>query len=314
MIELRNVTKNYSNVIRPAVDDISLQIETGTTVALIGPSGCGKTTTMRMINCLQVPTSGQILVNGQDVTKVDPQELRRSIGYVIQQVGLFPHMTIAQNVATVPRLLKHDPAKTRKRVAEMLELVGLDPDEMGPRLPQALSGGQRQRVGFARALAADPEVMLMDEPFGAIDPITRSKVQTEFKEILKKTNKTVVMVTHDLDEALKMGDRVAIMRDGKLLQYDAPLDILARPNSSFVADFLGTDRALKQLNLIAVRDRMTPATGTDFPTIAPSASLHFALSEILAKGVEGLIVREDNGPVLGFINRAAVLGPVAIAS
>ena len=314
MIELRNVTKIYSNVIRPAVDDISLQIETGTTVALIGPSGCGKTTTMRMINCLQVPTSGQILVNGQDVTKVDPQELRRSIGYVIQQVGLFPHMTIAQNVATVPRLLKHDPAKTRKRVAEMLELVGLDPDEMGPRLPQALSGGQRQRVGFARALAADPEVMLMDEPFGAIDPITRSKVQTEFKEILKKTNKTVVMVTHDLDEALKMGDRVAIMRDGKLLQYDAPLDILARPNSSFVADFLGTDRALKQLNLIAVRDRMTPATGTDFPTIAPSASLHFALSEILAKGVEGLIVREDNGPVLGFINRAAVLGPVAIAS
>ena len=314
MIELRNVTKIYSNVIRPAVDDISLQIETGTTVALIGPSGCGKTTTMRMINCLQVPTSGQILVNGQDVTKVDPQELRRSIGYVIQQVGLFPHMTIAQNVATVPRLLKHDPAKTRKRVAEMLELVGLDPDEMGPRLPQALSGGQRQRVGFARALAADPEVMLMDEPFGAIDPITRSKVQTEFKEILKKTNKTVVMVTHDLDEALKMGDRVAIMRDGKLLQYDAPLDILARPNSSFVADFLGTDRALKQLNLIAVRDRMTPATGTDFPTSAPSASLHFALSEILAKGVEGLIVREDNGPVLGFINRAAVLGPVAIAS
>lgn len=314
MIELRNVTKTYPGVSRPAVDDISLQIETGTTVALIGPSGCGKTTTMRMINCLQVPTSGQILVNGQDVTKVDPQALRRSIGYVIQQVGLFPHMTIAQNVATVPRLLKHDPAKTRKRVNEMLELVGLDPDEMGPRLPQALSGGQRQRVGFARALAADPEVMLMDEPFGAIDPITRSKVQTEFKEILKKTNKTVVMVTHDLDEALKMGDRVAIMRDGKLLQYDAPIDILARPNSSFVADFLGTDRALKQLNLIHVRDRMTAAQGTDFPTILPDASLHFALSEILAKGVEGLIVREDNGPVLGFINRAAVLGPVAIAS
>ncbi|WP_439526832.1 ABC transporter ATP-binding protein [Roseovarius mucosus] len=314
MIELRNVTKTYNSGGRPAVDDVSLQIETGTTVALIGPSGCGKTTTMRMINCLQVPTSGQILVNGQDVTKVDPQVLRRSIGYVIQQVGLFPHMTISENVATVPRLLKHDPAKIQKRVNEMLELVGLDPDEMGPRLPNALSGGQRQRVGFARALAADPEVMLMDEPFGAIDPITRSKVQTEFKEILKKTNKTVVMVTHDLDEALKMGDRVAIMRDGKLLQYDAPIDILARPNSLFVADFLGTDRALKQLNLISVRDRMTPATSTDFPTIAPSASLHFALSEILAQKVEGLIVREDGGPVLGFINRAAVLGPVAITS
>lgn len=315
MIELRNVTKIYSNVIRPAVDDISLQIETGTTVALIGPSGCGKTTTMRMINCLQVPTSGQILVNGQDVTKVDPQELRRSIGYVIQQVGLFPHMTIAQNVATVPRLLKHDPAKTKKRVDEMLELVGLDPDEMGPRLPQALSGGQRQRVGFARALAADPEVMLMDEPFGAIDPITRSKVQTEFKEILKKTNKTVVMVTHDLDEALKMGDRVAIMRDGKLLQYDAPLDILARPNSSFVADFLGTDRALKQLNLIQVRDRMTAAESTDFPPVSPDASLHFALSEILDKGVEGLIVRDgaSDGPVLGYISRAAVLAPAGAA-
>ena len=314
MIELRNVIKSYRGAPRNAVDDVSLEIETGTTVALIGPSGCGKTTTMRMINRLQTPTSGQILVNGKDVNTVDPQTLRRSIGYVIQQVGLFPHMTIAQNVATVLRLLKHDAVKIKERVSELLQMVGLDPDEMGPRLPQALSGGQRQRVGFARALAGDPDVMLMDEPFGAIDPITRTKVQSEFKEILKKTNKTVVMVTHDLDEALKMADRVAIMQDGKLMQYDTPIDILARPNSSFVADFLGADRALKQLGLITVQSVMSAPQISNDPVVGPLANLQFALSEILATNAYGLVVRDNDGPVLGYLDRATLLSSVASAA
>jgi len=314
MIELINVIKSYRGAPRNAVDDVSLEIETGTTVALIGPSGCGKTTTMRMINRLQTPTSGQILVNGKDVNTVDPQTLRRSIGYVIQQVGLFPHMTIAQNVATVLRLLKHDAVKIKERVSELLQMVGLDPDEMGPRLPQALSGGQRQRVGFARALAGDPDVMLMDEPFGAIDPITRTKVQSEFKEILKKTNKTVVMVTHDLDEALKMADRVAIMQDGKLMQYDTPIDILARPNSSFVADFLGADRALKQLGLITVQSVMSAPQISNDPVVGPLANLQFALSEILATNAYGLVVRDNDGPVLGYLDRATLLSSVASAA
>lgn len=314
MIELRNVTKNYNQSTRNAVDRVNLKIETGHTVALIGPSGCGKTTTMRMINRLQIPTSGSILVNDKDVSTVDPQALRRSIGYVIQQVGLFPHMTIAENVATVPRLLGHDPAQTRRRVAELLELVGLDPDEIGPRLPHALSGGQRQRVGFARALAADPEVMLMDEPFGAIDPITRTRVQDEFKTILKRTRKTVVMVTHDLDEALKMGDRVAVMRDGRLEQYAAPIDILARPANGFVADFLGADRAMKQLGLMQVAQVMSAPQTHDGPTVAPQDSLHFALSEMLARGTEALVVREGDGPVLGSLRRDALLAAVSAAA
>jgi osmoprotectant transport system ATP-binding protein len=270
MIRLDHVTKNYEGTGRHAVDKLDLTIESGTTVALIGPSGCGKTTTMRMINRLETPTMGRILVNGQDIASTDPRQLRRSIGYVIQQVGLFPHMTIARNIATVPRLLGWDGQRISRRVDELLELVSLDPAVMRDRLPHQLSGGQRQRVGFARALAADPAIMLMDEPFGAIDPITRVKLQDEFRQILKKVSKTVVIVTHDLDEAIKMGDRIAIMRDGRLLQYDTPQTILSSPANDFVRDFLGADRAIKRLSLIEVSTVMGPPAGTAQTASVPS--------------------------------------------
>ncbi|MDJ1635129.1 ABC transporter ATP-binding protein [Rhizobium rhizogenes] len=308
MIRLDHVTKNYEGSERHAVDTLELEIETGTTVALIGPSGCGKTTTMRMINRLETPTRGRVLVNGRDVAETDQKQLRRSIGYVIQQVGLFPHMTIERNVATVPRLLGWDKARTDRRIDELLDLVGLDPAIMRRRLPHELSGGQRQRVGFARALAADPAIMLMDEPFGAIDPITRVRLQDEFRQILKKVSKTVVIITHDIDEAIKMGDRIAIMRDGRLLQYDTPEAILARPANDFVESFLGPDRAIKRLSLIEVASVMTrPATEVSAASISPSASLHDALALILADDLQGLDVKAESGERVGYLSREAVL-------
>jgi len=263
---------------------------------------------MRMINRLETPTAGRVLVNDRDVAATDPKELRRSIGYVIQQVGLFPHMTIERNVATVPRLLGWDKARTDRRIDELLELVGLDPSIMRRRLPHELSGGQRQRVGFARALAADPAIMLMDEPFGAIDPITRVRLQDEFRQILKKVSKTVVIVTHDIDEAIKMGDRIAIMRDGRLLQYDTPEAILARPANEFVESFLGPDRAIKRLRLIAVASVMAPpAPQASAVSIKPDASLHDALALILAGDLPGLDVRAESGETVGYLSRGAVL-------
>jgi len=308
MIRLDHVTKNYEGSERHAVDTLELEIETGTTVALIGPSGCGKTTTMRMINRLETLTRGRVLVNGRDVAETDQKQLRRSIGYVIQQVGLFPHMTIERNVATVPRLLGWDKARTDRRIDELLELVGLDPAIMRRRLPHELSGGQRQRVGFARALAADPAIMLMDEPFGAIDPITRVRLQDEFRQILKKVSKTVVIVTHDIDEAIKMGDRIAIMRDGRLLQYDTPEAILARPANDFVESFLGPDRAIKRLSLIEVASVMAPpVTEVSAVSIGPSASLHDALALILAGDLRGLDVKAGSGERVGYLSREAVL-------
>ena len=308
MIKLEHVTKNFAGSNRPAVDNLDLHIEAGTTVAMIGPSGCGKTTTMRMINCLETPTRGRVLVNGNDVANTDPKQLRRTIGYVIQQVGLFPHMTIARNIATVPRLLGWDKARTDRRIDELLELVSLDPAVMRNRLPHELSGGQRQRVGFARALAADPAIMLMDEPFGAIDPITRVRLQDEFRQILKKVSKTVVIVTHDIDEAIKMGDRVAIMRDGHLLQYDSPEAILANPANEFVKNFLGPDRTIKRLSLINVASVMTKPRATPEGTpIAPDANLHVALASILDNNLKGLDVRASDGTVIGYLDRDAIL-------
>ncbi|MCB4767133.1 ABC transporter ATP-binding protein [Ancylobacter sp. Lp-2] len=307
MIRLDHVTKSYAGSDRHAVDHLDLVIETGTTVAMIGPSGCGKTTTMRMINRLETPTSGRVLVNGRDVAETDPQELRRHIGYVIQQVGLFPHMTIERNIATVPRLLGWEKARTDRRIDELLDLVGLDPAVMRRRFPHELSGGQRQRVGFARALAADPEIMLMDEPFGAIDPITRVRVQDEFRQILKKVRKTVVIVTHDLDEAIKMGDRIAIMRDGRLLQYDTPAALLARPADDFVASFLGLDRAIKRLNLITVEEIMDRGHVLgQVPSIAAEASLQHALARLLADDLPGLAVTGTDGSFVGYVSREAI--------
>ncbi|HLY64170.1 MAG TPA: ABC transporter ATP-binding protein [Chloroflexota bacterium] len=255
-VELRHVSKRFASGEGPgAVNDLSLAIPAGAICVLVGPSGCGKTTTLRMINRLIEPSSGQILIDGQDVAGVEPTELRRRIGYVIQQIGLFPHQTIAQNVATVPRLLGWPESRIRRRVDELLELIGLEPAKVRDRYPSELSGGERQRVGVARAMAAEPPVMLMDEPFGAVDPIVRERLQNEFLRLHREQRTTVVFVTHDIDEAIKMGDRVAIMQQGgQLAQYASPAELLTKPASDFVARFVGADRGLKRLALTTVAD------------------------------------------------------------
>ncbi|QND52578.1 ABC transporter ATP-binding protein [Phyllobacterium sp. 628] len=307
MINMKHVTKRYTEGSVASVDDLSLIVPEGSTVALIGPSGCGKTTTMRMINRLIDPTEGTIIVNGEDVTKVDPVILRRHIGYVIQQVGLFPHMTIAQNIAAVPKLLGWDDAKIRNRTDELLHLVGLDPAEMLKRFPRQLSGGQRQRIGVARALAADPPVLLMDEPFGAIDPIARTRLQDEFRQILQRVRKTVVLVTHDLDEAIRLGDRIAIMKSGKIVQYDTPDAILSRPADAFVENFVGIDRAIKRLSLFTVSNAMTsdkPRDGAH--TVAPASNLRDALALMVAANSDLLAVVDATGVVKGQLTRDAI--------
>ena len=301
MIELDALTKRFAGAAAPAVDTLSLEVAAGEVCVLIGPSGCGKTTTMRMINRMIEPDAGRIRIDGRDVTEVDPVALRRSVGYVIQQVGLFPHMSIADNVATVPRLLGWDAPRVAKRVDELLALVHMDPDRFRDRFPRELSGGQNQRVGVARALAADPPVMLMDEPFGALDPITRTALQDEFLRILRELRKTIVFVTHDIDEALKMGSRVAILRAGRLVQYARPEALLARPADDFVAEFVGTDRALKRLALLRVADYARPldspalrATGA-LPRIGPDDSLREALAAMLAADADAVLVADGNG-------------------
>jgi osmoprotectant transport system ATP-binding protein len=307
MIRMENVTKRYAESDAPSVDNLTLDVPEGSTVALIGPSGCGKTTTMRMINRLIEPTEGRIFVNGEDVTEADPVLLRRKIGYVIQNVGLFPHMTIAENIASVPNLLGWDQARIKKRTQELLDLVGLDAKEMLDRYPRQLSGGQRQRIGVARALAADPAVLLMDEPFGAIDPIARTRLQDEFKQILKSVKKTVVLVTHDLDEAIRLGDRIAIMKTGKIVQYDTPETILSKPIDDFVANFVGIDRAIKRLSLFTVADAMVAgAPSTSGPSVSASANLRDALSLMVAADAEAIAVADENGSVTGHLTREAI--------
>ena len=256
VVALERVTKRYGPPGTPAaVDELTLTIPAGEICVLVGPSGCGKTTTMKMVNRLIEPTAGTITIDGEDVMRLPAVELRRRIGYVIQQVGLFPHLTVADNVGVVPRLLRWAPPRIHERTEELLDLVGLDPATYGPRYPAALSGGERQRVGVARALAADPPLMLMDEPFGAVDPIRRERLQNEFLRLQDKVGKTVIFVTHDVDEAIKMADRIAILqRGGILAQYDTPDAILAHPASEFVERFVGADRGLKRLSLGRVRD------------------------------------------------------------
>jgi osmoprotectant transport system ATP-binding protein len=254
-ILLDGVTKRYDAQSQPAVDDITMEIPAGEIVMLVGPSGCGKTTTMKMINRLIEPTSGRILIGDEDVTKRDPDQLRRHIGYVIQGAGLFPHLTVGDNIAIVPRLLKWDKKRTAARIDELLDLVSLDPSQYRDRYPRELSGGQQQRIGVARALAADPPVLLMDEPFGAVDPITRQRLQDELLRLQEELRKTIVFVTHDFDEAVKLGDRIAILQTGsKIVQYDSPERILAEPADDFVRGFVGAGAALKQLTLTRVRD------------------------------------------------------------
>ena len=307
MIDIVGLTKRFPGTARAAVDRLTLTIADGEVCVLIGPSGCGKTTTMRLINRMIEPDAGTVRVDGRDIMQIDPVSLRRSIGYVIQQIGLFPHWTIADNVATVPRLLGWEAEKIRARTDELLALVGMDPAVYRGRFPRELSGGQKQRVGVARALAADPPVMLMDEPFGAIDPITRARLQDEFLKILRALRKTIVFVTHDVDEAIKMGDRIAILKDGALVQYDSPERILAAPADPFVRSFFGADRALKLLSLIAAATACEPWSGSPPPdAVAADTSLRDALAQMLEAGVDTLAVCDARDRFVGVLTLAAI--------
>ena len=303
MIEFRKVSKTYPGSDNPVVTDLSFEVLEGEICVLVGPSGCGKTTTMRMVNRLIEITEGEILIDGEPNTAMSATRLRRKIGYAIQQIGLFPHRTIADNIGTVPHLLGWDKGRIRNRVDELLELVGLSPGEYRDRYPAELSGGQQQRVGVARALAADPPIMLMDEPFGAVDPITRERLQDEFLRIQEDIKKTIVFVTHDIDEAIKMGNKIAILKQGGILaQYDTPETILAYPNSEFVASFVGTDRILKRLSLVRVGDiRLEPANveAEDLPRIDGNLNVRDALSEIIGSGnTKGVVERDGEKGLL----------------
>ncbi|MFH8490339.1 ABC transporter ATP-binding protein [Streptomyces longisporoflavus] len=253
MIRFEHVTKRYEDG-TTAVDDLSFEVAEGELVTLVGPSGCGKTTTMKMVNRLIEPSEGRIFVEGKDISTTDPVQLRRRIGYVIQQVGLFPHKTVLENTATVPHLLGVKRGKARERAAELLDLVGLDPATFGDRYPEQLSGGQRQRVGVARALAADPPVLLMDEPFGAVDPVVREHLQNEFLRLQQAVRKTVLFVTHDIEEAVRLGDRMAVYGEGRIEQFDTPSTILGAPSNDYVADFVGADRGLKRLSVTPIEE------------------------------------------------------------
>ena len=303
MITLTELTKRYPGAPTPAVDHVTLTVPEGEVCVLIGPSGCGKTTTMRLINKMIEPTSGRIELMGREVTNMDSVELRRGIGYVIQPVGLFPHLTIAENIATVPRLLGWDDVRISHRVDELLALIALEPSTYRHRFPRDLSGGQKQRVGVARALAADPPVMLMDEPFGAIDPITRLRLQDEFLGIQQRLKKTIVFVTHDLDEAIRMGDRIALLKDGKVVQYDTPEMILAQPANKFVEEFVGQDRALKRLSLHTVKSRMHAGSDGQVTDSAPQldsqTTLRDALSVLLSAKSDVAQVRDRAGMLVG---------------
>jgi osmoprotectant transport system ATP-binding protein len=302
------VTKRYPGRSEPAVDDLSLTIPAGEICVLVGPSGGGKTTAMKLVNRLIEITQGDIRIDGRSVKALDQTDLRRGIGYVIQQIGLFPHMTVAGNIATVPRLLGWDRKRTDARVRELLELVGLDPDGDRRRYPAQLSGGQRQRVGLARALAADPPLMLMDEPFGAIDPITRERLQDEFLRLHGEIRKTVIFVTHDIDEAIKMGDRIAILEGGgRLAQYDTPDAILAHPASDFVARFVGADRGLKRLSLATLADLdLEPLNGIREPRAALETSLRDALSLMLTNNGQPVVAIDGRGDPIGLATVDAV--------
>jgi osmoprotectant transport system ATP-binding protein len=303
-IEFVKVTKRFPGQEHPAVSELSLRVEAGQICCLVGPSGGGKTTAMKLVNRLIEPTEGDILIGGRSVREADPVELRRGIGYVIQETGLFPHMTVADNIAVVPRMLGWSRRRVSDRIIELLELVNLRPAAaIAKRYPAQLSGGQRQRVGLARALAADPPVMLMDEPFGALDHITRSHVQDEFLRVHREVGKTVVFVTHDIDEAIKMGDRIAVLREGGVLaQYATPDELLARPADDFVAGLVGADRGIKRLSLRTAADIARPGSppaSDRLPEIEPGATLREALSVLLAAGTRQALVRGNDGAAAG---------------
>ncbi|MBB4894361.1 osmoprotectant transport system ATP-binding protein [Streptomyces olivoverticillatus] len=301
MIRFEHVTKRYADG-TTAVDDLSFEVAEGELVTLVGPSGCGKTTTMKMVNRLIEPTEGRILVDGEDISAVDPVELRRRIGYVIQQVGLFPHKTVLDNTATVPHLLGWQRKKARARAAELLDLVGLDPSVYGDRYPDQLSGGQRQRVGVARALAADPPVLLMDEPFGAVDPVVRERLQSEFLRLQSQVRKTVLFVTHDIEEAVRLGDRIAVYGHGRIEQFDAPAAVLGAPATPYVADFVGADRGLKRLSVTSIEagDLEQP------PVVHLDDRLAQAGERLAREDARWAVVLDDADRLHGWISAEAV--------
>ena len=307
MITLERVTKRYSAT-DVAVGELSLDVPDGELCVLVGPSGCGKTTTLRMINRLVEPSGGRILIDGTDVLAMDPVTLRRGIGYVIQQGGLFPHRRIADNVATVPRLLGWDKKRVESRVAELLEMVGLDATQYGRRFPHELSGGERQRVGVARALGGDPPVLLMDEPFGAVDPVTRQRLQQQLLELQAELHKTIVFVTHDIEEAARLGDRIAVLSKGAVLeQYDTPAEVLGRPATTFVADFVGADRAVRRLAVMPIEkeDLVQPLR------VAPGTSMDVARAQAVGPDSRWALVVDVEERLLGWVDlESDAVGPV----
>ncbi|WP_435185569.1 ABC transporter ATP-binding protein [Halobellus sp. EA9] len=324
ILEFNNVTKIYGDG-TVAIEDISFDVERGTTTVFVGPSGCGKTTTLELVNRLIELTEGTISFDGQDIQDIDKIDLRRRFGYVIQEIGLFDHMTVAENVGIVPKLLGWDQARIDDRVDELLNLVEMPADTYRDQFPGELSGGQRQRIGVARALAADPEVMLMDEPFGALDPITREKLQNEFLDLQEQIDTTILFVTHDIDEALKMGDRIAIYNEGGIVQYDTPKEILTNPANQFVRDFLGSDQFLKELKFVSVTDVMNtensvtgksvselaaedhgydfPPDGEDIATVDSTETTHVALTKLYQGNASSVPVTKG-GEVIGVITES----------
>lgn len=303
MIRLEDVTRKYGDT--TAVDHLSLEIRDGEVCVFIGPSGCGKTTTLRMINRLVEPSSGRIFIDEKDTSHFNAEKLRLNMGYAIQSVGLFPHLTVAQNVAIVPQLLGWDPRRTSRRVEELLALVGLKPAEYASKYPHQLSGGEAQRAGVARALAADPPILLMDEPFGAVDPLTRERLQSQFLHIQRELKKTVALVTHDLDEAIRLADRIVVMQSGRLVQFDTPEAILAKPVNRFVRDFVGTDRALKRLSRMEIGPFVRPTTSLNV-----GLSTHDALSGREAN--RPIWVVDEGGRLLGWADHADLLHSVSL--
>ena len=300
-IELTDITKVYPGQEEPAVESFSMVIPAGELVCFVGPSGCGKTTTMKMVNRLIEPSSGRITMDGEDLLSLNPHDLRRRIGYVIQQIGLFPHMSIADNIGLVPRMLGWDKRRIGDRVDELLNIVGLEPGRFRSRYPRQLSGGQQQRVGVARALAADPPVMLMDEPFGATDPITRERLQNEFLALQRRMRKTIIFVTHDFEEALRLGDRIAVLGErSRIVQYDTPERILAAPADDYVRSFVGGQAAIKRLGLIRAGDlALLPAGPSPLPSVAEDATMRDALDAIVAHRTQRIAVLGADGTVRG---------------
>lgn len=304
MIRLDQVSKVFPGTNAPAVDRVSLEVAEGEICVLLGPSGCGKTTTMKMVNRLIEKSAGEIFINNKNTSEYDPVQLRRTIGYVIQQIGLFPNKTVQDNICLVPDMLGWDKSKSRARAAELLEMVALEPAIFLKRYPKELSGGQQQRIGVIRAIAADPPVLLMDEPFGAIDPINREIIQDEFLKMQAKIKKTIMFVSHDIDEAVKMADRIAIFRDGRLIQYDTPDEILAHPANDFISDFVGGDRTLKRLQLITVGDAMMK----DPPCVRAEDNVEKAVGLMEENGHHSIVMVGPRGRARGYVELGEVRG------